>query len=217
MNVQPRTTRNQGASSDGPLVAVHRSKVGNMTLLFSPTVALVVRSRKGSEESAWIPLHLIPRFTGNVAAVYRSLTDGRTFHTDEGTKELFLDKKRATKVAIKMSLFKNGLLIGPTIVNSYGKNVAGIAFSVDGKTIGAMSHVDAMSLVDVLDRMDLATYSTVAGMVDKLAEVDSKTESILRMVHEIHGAVVGKDRKTQERTEDTMKFVQYRPGGDDDV
>ena len=216
MNVQPKNQKNsnQGASSDGPLVTVHRSRVGNMTLVFSPTVALVVRSRSRSiEDNAWIPLHLIPRFTSNVASVYHTLSDGKIVHSDNG--KMFIDKKKAVSASVKMSLFRNGLMIAPAVLDSAGKPTVGISMSIDGKIIGSMVHSEAMSLVDILDRLDLATYSVMAGMVDKLAEIDTKTEEILRVTMDIRNLMERSGGKPSTITmvddNPSMNFVEYDP------
>ena len=156
----------------------HISRSGSMSLVFNPRVALVLERRsEGGRPDAWITSDLYYRFVASATRVYESLSSEGLFHRDGGS--LFLDHNRASRCSVSMSLFRNNLLISPTVVqNREGEQRRGIAFVVDGGEIGTMDHFEAMAFVEMLDHLDVSTFGLLAGVSDQLDAIDRKLDSV---------------------------------------
>lgn len=184
LTIQSRTTRAKDDSSDGPLIVRYKSKIGNQSLIFSPTVALVLRGRGQNRLDAWIPVNLFYRFTSTLSHAYHSLLTDKLYYSDKGT--LYLDRKIADSQARKISLFRNSLTLSPDIAyDRTGKQMKGVLFSVDGAAMGIMGHNDVLGMVEMLDHFDINTYSLLAGVVDELESMSNKVDTILMTVSRI--------------------------------
>lgn len=184
LTIQSRTTRAKDDSSDDPLIVRYKSKIGNQSLIFSPTVALVLRGRGQNRLDAWIPVNLFYRFTSTLSHAYHSLSTDKLYYSDKGT--LYLDRKIADSQTRKISLFRNSLTLSPDIAyDRTGKQMKGVLFSVDGAAMGIMGHNDVLGMVEMLDHFDINTYSLLAGVVDELESMSNKVDTILMTVSRI--------------------------------
>lgn len=184
LTIQSRTTRAKDDSSDDPLIVRYKSKIGNQSLIFSPTVALVLRGRGQNRLDAWIPVNLFYRFTSTLSHAYHSLSTDKLYYSDKGT--LYFDRKIADSQTRKISLFRNSLTLSPDIAyDRTGKQMKGVLFSVDGAAMGIMGHNDVLGMVEMLDHFDINTYSLLAGVVDELESMSNKVDTILMTVSRI--------------------------------
>lgn len=184
LTIQSRTTRAKDDNSDGPMIVRYKSKIGNQSLIFSPTVALVLRGRGQNRSDAWIPVNLFYRFTSTLSHAYHSLSTDKLYYSDKGT--LYLDRKIADAQTRKISLFRNSLTLSPDIAyDRTGKQMKGVLFSVDGTAMGVMGHNDVLGMVEMLDHFDINTYSLLAGVVDELESMSSKVDTILMTVSHV--------------------------------
>lgn len=199
VHIQSRTTRGPSGEKtpqNEALVTEYRSKIGNVSLIFNPSVVIILRNRNPnvSQVSAMIPVSLFYRFTSTLSGVYQSLQKDKLFHSDSGV--LYLDQKAAINYARKLSLFKNSLTIIPEVhQDRSGKAVKGIGFRVDGEFIGTISHSEGLCLIDVLDHLDINTFSLLAGVVDELDSISRRTDIILDKVSKIENILLQQNHK----------------------
>jgi len=180
LTIQSRSTRNKedGTQSDEPLVVRYKSKVGNQSLIFSPTVALVLRGRGQNRLDAWIPVNLFYRFTSTLSHAYHSLTTDKLYYSDKGT--MYMDKKISESQTRKISLFRNNLVLSPDITyDRTGKQMKAILFSIDGEALGMMGHNEVLGMVELLDHFDVNTYSLLAGVVDEMESLHNKLDTVI--------------------------------------
>lgn len=162
-------------------------------MIFNPSVALQIRGRAGGD-TAFIPLNLFYRFTGCLSAVYESLSDSKLYHSDGNA--LYVDKKRATECARKLPLFRNMLTIIPDVyvdrTNTFSK---GIVFLTDGRPLGIANHQDVLSMVELLDHLDVTGYTLMAGIVDELEAANDNLKAMSEMLQKIYTIVQNSDTK----------------------
>lgn len=193
LNIQPRSTRNRDGSvtQDETLIVHYRSRIGNQSLIFSPTVALVLRGRNRQQQSqdAWIPVNLFYRFTSTLSHAYHGLSTDKMFFQDKGA--LYVDRKIADAQARKISLFRNTLTLIPDIITSRsGQQMKAILFTVDGKPMGMMSHNEVLGMVELLDHFDVNTYTLLAGMVDEIESLSNKVDAVLTISDRIEKLLI---------------------------
>ncbi|MCM1230154.1 MAG: hypothetical protein NC489_08475 [Ruminococcus flavefaciens] len=172
-------------SQDAALISKYVSKVGNESLIFNPSVAVMVSSKMDRAQNAFIPLTLFYRFTGNLSAVYEALSDSKMYHV-EGSA-LYVDKKRAVECARKLPLFRNTLTMIPDVYidrsNTFSK---GIVFLTDAKPLGTITHQEALGLIEQLDHLDITSYSLLAGVIDELESANNRLDGMQHMLNKIY-------------------------------
>ena len=186
LTVQSRVSRNKDQPNNEPLITRYRSKIGNESLIFNPSVALILKSRAIRETAidALIPLNLIYRFTASVSAVYQKLQSEKLFLVDGSS--LYVDQKQALQHSRKMSLFRNSLTIIPGVASDrMGKLIKGITFSTEGNPIGTMHHGEVLGLLDVMDHLDISSFTLLAGVVDEMASMNIKMDTVLTKLNNI--------------------------------
>ena len=170
-------SKNAGKGDD-QLVTAYKSKKGNMSLIFSPRIALVISAKDPAiSENALIPQRLIYRFGSDVSRLYRDITTGNFYQVDGN--RIFLDSNVAAKLTRRMSLFRNFLNLTPAIVNGPDNSQErGVSIFIDKTLIGTMSLRDMISLIDAIDHLDMLTYATMAGLIDELEAMNIKMDTI---------------------------------------
>lgn len=164
---------------DGPLITRYKSKIGNETLIFNPSVAFVIRGRGSyaSDKSAWITQNVFYRFITSMTSVYQGLNTSELYK-QEGTA-LYLDKKKASKVARRISLYRNTLTIVPCVIPIGDAQFArGIELLADTNSIGVIMHTDVLSLLEQLEHFDATTFSLLAGLVDEVESMNTRLDLI---------------------------------------
>lgn len=208
MNINSRVYRND-KWEDAPLVGRYVSKIGNQSLIFNPTVYLNIEGRDargpGSPQAS-VPANMLYRFNGAMTKVYKSLGDDKMYRA-EG-RSLYLDAKMASQATRKLSLFRNVLVMSP-ITLSLGDDdpqTRAVAFAVDSTVIGALAHNELLNLIDIINHMDLNSYTLMAGLVDQMAAMDEKLDKVLAALNSLLFEV-----KKKQLSNDTFAVDQGLP------
>ena len=189
LTLSPRARRDSDgkpvANDDDAMLVHYVSKVGSESLIFNPSVYITVRSRysKDRNEEAVIPMNQFYRFVTMLTQVYNSLQSKGVYREDGG---LFLDQKGARAAARRMSLFRASLTLFPDIISGPDNTqIKGVGFQVDKTKIGSISHMDTISLIDILDHMDLATYTIVVGLLEEMEGLNTGQQIIIDKLNHI--------------------------------
>ncbi|MCM1232592.1 MAG: hypothetical protein NC489_20905 [Ruminococcus flavefaciens] len=213
LTIQSKNTRTRDDKSDvsGPLITRYRSKVGNESLIFNPTVALVIRGRDRKQSTdAWIPWSLIYRFTASLSHVYHSLQTEKLYNAADGT--LYVDRNIALSVSRRLSLFRNSITLTPgVIMDRTGKPMKAIDFIVDEVNIGTMGHNEVLTLIDLIDHLDIANYSLTAGIIDELETMNTKFDQMKLQMDRIERLLQTQPKPTQEPRSSPM--FNWQPNG----
>ena len=179
LNIRSRNEKGD-IESGGPLVTRYISKQGNQSLIFNPTVALILRSRDPNQrESAWITTSIFYRFCGILTKMYSLLSEEKLYHVEKASGAIFLDKKEAANATRKLTLYRNTLMFVPDLrMDRSRRTWKGVRFQLDSAEIGFMNHNDILSLIDILDHLDVSNFSLIAGVIDEIATLSSKVEAI---------------------------------------
>lgn len=190
VTIQPRSQRD----TEGRRVEVEnmlqtrQSKVGNTYLIFAPTLYLSLRNRDwngGARQEATILAHQVYRFNALLTQVYNNAMGKGVYREDNG---LFLDQKATAAAARRMSLYHSSLTLFPDIMaGPDNTQLKAIGFQVDKQKIGAMSLLDTMAMIDVLDHLDLTTYTLAAGLLEEMGNLQTLGEVILNRLDGIEG------------------------------
>lgn len=182
INIQPRQqkdTDGKRVDSDS-MFKPYTSKVGNVSLIFSPSLYLSIRPRKWNgtnRPEATVAANQFYRFTSMITQVYNNTLGKGVFREDDG---LFLDQKAAAQAARRMSLFRYALTVFPDIMaGPDGAQQKAIGFQLDKIKLGSMGLNEATGLVDVLDHMDLTTYTLVAGLLEDVDDLHTANSIII--------------------------------------
>ena len=90
---------------------------------------------------------------------------------------MYVDRNVALSVSRRMSLFRNSITLTPGVtVDRTGKPIKGIDFVVDEVVIGTMSHTEVLGVIDLIDHIDLSTYTLIAGVIDELESSNRKLD-----------------------------------------
>lgn len=163
-----------------PMLKQYVSKVGTQSLIFQPTLGLRVSS-KDLSMNAIVPGHLIYQLAGIFQSVLQMETKYRSniVMTDPDTGQLMLTNQ-ASQYAKQISLFRSMLAIAPALVEQInGKTDLGVSLYLDLQYLGTMSREETVAFIDSINRLDLSTYSLLAGISTKIMDIDAKLDKIM--------------------------------------
>ena len=198
LTVQSRTVRSTKDTSSGSdlLITRYRSKIGNESLIFNPSIGLILRSRNNRNVSdALISINLIYRFTASLSTVYQKLQSEKLYHSEGNT--LYVDQKLALHYSRKISLFRNSLTICPAVsTDRTGKLIKGVIFTIEGNPIGTMNHSEVLGLLDILDHLDISTYALMAGVVDEMENMGRQMNMVMEKLTNIEKLLIAMNNGT---------------------
>lgn len=167
---------------DNELVEVWKpnNKSDDAMLMFNPTISLVIRNRMAKDTKAIIiPITMIYSFENCLSVIYnRLMTDG-LYRMDKGT--MYIDAKIAEKCSIKLSVFKDNITFIPIII--YTKHteepIKGIRLYLSGTPILELRHNDIREVCEILNHLDINTYTVALAMLEKMSTMDAKLDTML--------------------------------------
>lgn len=192
--VQPHSQKDKEGNTtvDETLVKQYRSRIGNVSLIFNPTVYMSIRSRGRGQwdgngdrilPDISISANLLSRFTTMLSQVYNNALKDKTYQEDGG---LFIDQKVAASEARRMSLFRYAVTLFPDITNGPDNSQQrAVGFQVDKTKIGTLSLPEAASLIGILESLDITTYMLVAGLLDEVQSVHMANDIIIGQLDRI--------------------------------
>ena len=181
IGIQPKARKDSDGNwtSDDSMLVPYQSKVGNMSLIFNPTVSLRIKPNSWDVkvDPASIPSNLIYRFNASLTQVYNNALAKGTYRDDEG---LFLDPKVMATTARRLSLFKGSLTIFPDIMTGADNTpLRSITFQIDKQRLGSLPLPEVSALIDLIDHLDLATYLLVAGIMEEIDDLKKSNQIVL--------------------------------------
>lgn len=191
LTIQPKNRKdaNGNWSENETMLQHYVSKSRSESLIFNPSVYISITSMSNVRVSATVPMHLAYRFTSLLTQVYNNSMSKDVYREDNG---LFLDQKGAIAAARRMSLYRYSLTVFPEIMpGADNSQVKGIAFQVDKERIGAIPLNEISTLIDILDHMDMATYTLVVGLLEEIQGLQLTNDIILQKLTTIEGILSG--------------------------
>ncbi len=199
MRINPRTPKKFNPQSqswiqdldNGPtdMVTRYTSKKGKSSLIYNPVIYMSLDVKGGTiNDSISVPLGTVYTFNRTLNAVYKRLSTKGLYTRNEG---VVMDKALASKLALKFGIYKDQVIIAPAISNtSYdGIQREGVSISTQTGSTMVITHADALALCEVLQNIDISTYTMLAvslaknvDIEDKLATMDEKLDRILSML-----------------------------------
>lgn len=182
MTAQPRASRDIEGNriENTSMLKRHTSKVGNVSLIFNPSVFLTIRPKRWTGDitpDATILAHQIYRFNNLLIQVWNNALGKDVFREDNG---LFLDQKATAAAARRMSLYRYALTMFPDIIGGPDNTQQkAVAFQVDKTKLGSMSLVEVAGLTDAIDHLDLTTYSLAAGLLEEIQDLHTADQIII--------------------------------------
>ena len=191
------------------LITPYQSKVGTKSLIFNPTASLVIRSRDPqNQNSCYVPLHMVYQVSALHLNMYKTIMTSKMYNVSDGV--MYLDKKAAVESAKKISLFRNYLSLVPTIITTKdNEQHKGISLMADNNIIGNLRKDELTSIVGILEHLDIATFSMMAGISDALEANNGKLDLILTKLNELTNLVVSGNNKSATNT--TSSRFEWQP------
>lgn len=76
--------------------------------------------------------------------------------------------------------------------NTFSK---GIVFLVDGRPLGIANHQDVLSMIELLDHLDITGYTLMAGIVDELEAANDSLKAMNELLQKIYTIVQNSETK----------------------
>lgn len=171
--------------SDERVMRKYKSKIGNMSIIFDPVVALVISGKKAEfSERIIFGIRYTYQVMTTITAVYESMISNKTIYIRSGNS-IIMDRAAAEKYARKIPTFSHELRIKPSLIDREGGSVIGLEFSSDMGYIATISHMDARLLIESLEHFDATTYTLLMGLAEQLSTMDAKLDIMKSELDEI--------------------------------
>lgn len=151
-------------------------------LFYQPRIILFIQEPKQPDTRVIIPISALYLIKDMMQASYHRLGTDRLYTKNDGV--LYCDEKIAKSLQLSMKLPKENTVYSiPTIItNPYtGEESRGIKL-ISTQAGGKPCHItedEIRTIYEILDRLDVNTYTTILSMMEKLVTMDGKLDRIL--------------------------------------
>lgn len=175
-----------GDTGDGRLMRHHISATGNESLIFNPRASMKIRSRSPSVRTeTTVPMPMVRRFVNVLSSMEDIILDRNMFREDGG--DIFVNNDLSVRNAKKMTVYRDTIVLMPSVAVTYGRKERGVSMSVNGEILGTLSYSECVTLADIVRNFDPQTYELIAGLNDNVDDLSKKVDVLLEAVLEIKG------------------------------
>lgn len=183
LKISPFRKKNEELEEPQPKPLIERmvSKAsGSQYLMYRPTVGLSIQSRKNQNIYAICPSHLIYQLAGIFYSVYQKLSE-KDWYIASPDGSITIVSSEVAKMSKRMSLFRSVIEVRPTMLDVLNEGtVPGIMVIINRELCGTMLEYEVKAFIDMVNHMDISTYSLLVGLVDKVDQIDGKLDKLLR-------------------------------------
>lgn len=147
-------------------------------LIYNPTISINVKNRYDSQLSAIIPVNMAYALEDALNVMYENLQT-KGLYTKDGNI-LYIDPKVADKCAVKIPCFTGSIILYPAkIQTKSGEEIRAARVVSDGKVIADMRHEELRELCELINHLDIQTFSLIASLLEKIDNMDKKLDRIM--------------------------------------
>lgn len=178
------------------LVKRYRSKQGAESLIFDPVIGIqFTLYTPDMQPGTYITfdISMAPHVAKRIKDVYNAILEDTKIYIKDENGVVTLDRERAIKeYGRKISSFAEYLEIYPGI--DYDNPGEKCIILQVGNIASPLPLYRAERLIDMLERVDVMTYSAMLGVMDQVAEVDQTTKRIEKKVDKLLAINSGSSR-----------------------
>lgn len=172
-----------------------------LILIYDPSISLIVKDH-ATNKQIMIPMNLISRVRDALYLMYQKLDTKGLYNIVDG--KLYLDKKTAEKCQLKTQLFHGPLLFSPTVYQDETESKAIHLSFQDVKAV--VKQEDIPTIYNVLERLDIHTYSLMLTLLERMDEMDQKMDVVLDLLTNL----LEKQELTQEMVAQILKLPEKK-------
>lgn len=172
-----------------------------MILIYDPSIALVIKDHSTGKQLL-IPVNMLNRVRDALYMMYQKLDTKGLFTTVDG--KLYVDKKVAESCQLKTQLFKGPLIFTPTVYTDENVHKAIYMMYQDVRII--VKQDDIPSIYNVLERLDVHTYSLMLTMLERMDEMDQKLDTVIDLLN----VLMSKQELSNEMIKQLMKLPEKK-------
>ena len=136
------------------------------------------------------PEAFLKRVYGDYMAYPKKITFGHSMYKKLSEKDWYITSpdgsitivsSEVAKMSKRMSLFRSVIEVRPTMLDVLNEGtVPGIMVIINRELCGTMLDYEVKAFIDMVNHMDISTYSLLVGLVDKVDQIDDKLDKLLR-------------------------------------
>lgn len=167
------------------LVRMWTTPENETMLIFNPIVSIVIRNTKDKTlPNISVPINRAYGLEDALSVVYNNLKTKGLYKSD-GNK-LYLDNNIAEKCSTRLNCYRDIVVFRPSVLYlPTGEDVKGIIIVTNGQIIGELRHDEIRECCEVLNHLDVQTYTLIASLLDQQQKMEGKLDRIIQNHSEV--------------------------------
>lgn len=178
-------------------------------VFYNPKIAIVIQNKFQKEIKFYVPYTVFYNLKDTLRVMYSRLLQEGLYTTQDGI--LYVDQKNAMKKRIKISVFSDSLMFTPVAIQiNEDENLWERGVKITSSTNEGILQLDineVKTLFEVLDRLDINTYSLILSMAEQLSEMDEKLDEVLNIQRKILKLLAKSANQTSNPNDFTVDFT----------
>ena len=178
-------TKDDPINPESSLINTYVSKKGVRSLIYNPTVSLVLSgtefSDDGREYSIMIPVTKIYTLETMILEAADALSGIEFINQDPETLEIYYKDSRNEKIQKHIAIYNKELCVEPSMLyeDLFGDPIPVVRFhNNEGEFYGFIMQDEIQPLCDVLDHLDITVVSLIVAVMDSLYNVNTKVDEM---------------------------------------
>ena len=156
----------------------------NRWIFYNPKIAIIIQSKFDKSIKYYVPVSMFYTLKDAIKVMYNRIASDKVYDNLEG--ELYLDERKANKNRVKLTMFSDSIVFIPTIISQEADEVLllkrGVkieSLSDPNKPSVEIEISELKSLYEILDRLDVNTYSLILTLAERIDNMDNKLDKII--------------------------------------
>lgn len=150
-------------------------------VFYNPKIAIMIRSRLDKTAKYFVPMTMFYSLKDALRIMYGRLAGKELYSKEDGV--LYLNQSKVAENSIKLSIFSDSFIFKPALIEvSEEETKRGInIISTRSSDIAPleMDVNEVKTIYEIIDRLDVNTYTLILAMAEQLGEMDLKLDKIM--------------------------------------
>ena len=153
-------------------------------VFYNPKIALLIVHRFDKTAKYYVPINMLYALKDALKVMFNRITSKDMYAKVDG--QLYLSEQNKTENKVKLTMFSDSIIFTPNIIeyeNDDGliqkRGIKIEALQDPDKTSIELDITELKNVYEILDRLDVNTYSLILSLAEQLGEMDQKLDKVI--------------------------------------
>lgn len=159
-------------------------------IFYNPKIAFIIQYKFNNMIKYYIPVSMFYALKDTLKVMYNRVLDKDMYTKING--KMYLNESKANENKVKLTMFSDSLIFTPVLIEYEANDTTNVKRGIkiestqdDNKPPINIDANELKTLYEVLNHLDINTYSLILSLIERMSSMDQKLDNILDTQHKI--------------------------------